>query len=103
MGDGFCAKHKRLAACIMGVMMLFVVLFSSYYLAEEADHHCYGEDCPICACMEQCENTLHQMGDGLIILIAAVLPALVFFFTVLPAVCELCRETPISQKVRLNN
>ena len=57
--------HKRIAAGIMGILMLFIVLFSAFYIAAEADHDCTGEDCPICACIQQCENTLHQIGDGI--------------------------------------
>ena len=97
------AKAKRIAAGIMGIMLLVIVLFSSFYLAAEADHDCTGEDCPICACIQKCENTLRGIGDGTAIQSAAVIPVLfILLFSVL-FVAEFSRETLVSRKVRLNN
>ena len=95
--------HKRIAAGIMGILMLFIILFSAFYIAAEADHDCTVEDCPICACVQQCENTLHQMGDGIASCAAVIIPIvflLVFIFLFAPLFSQ---ETLVSRKVRLNN
>ncbi len=95
--------HKRVAAGIMGLLMLFIMLFSSFYIAAEADHDCKGEDCPICACIWQCENALHQISTGItscaaVIIFFVILPVSIFLFAFL-----FPQETPVSRKVRLNN
>ena len=96
-------KNKRIAAGSMAVLMFFIMLFSASFIAIEADHDCTGEDCPICACIAQCENTLHQIGDGVAVQAAVIVPV---FFMLIPAVLfadDFTRETPVSRKVRLNN
>ena len=67
-------KNKRLAAGIIAFLMLFIMLFSASFIAIEADHDCTGEECPICACIAQCENTLHQIGDGVAVQAAVIVP-----------------------------
>ena len=103
MCDYRISRSKRIAASVMGIMMLVAVLFSVFFIAHEANHDCAGEGCPICACIEVCENTLHQIGGGAAAQAAVVLPAIYLFLSVcLPAVI-MTQETPVSRKVRLNN
>ena len=93
---------SRLIAGITGLMMLVFVLFSAFYIAAETDHECCGEDCPICACVHLCENALHGFDDGAAVQSAAVAP----FILILPVAAfaaTACQETPVSQKVRMNN
>lgn len=97
------SKSERIAVCVMGIMMLFVVLFSSFFVAYEADHDCTGEDCPVCACIAQCENTLRQISVVMSFLITLVLPATVLFQSVCLSVAFITQNTPVSSKVRLNN
>ena len=94
---------RKTAAVIMGFVMLFAVLFSVFYIAKEACHHCDGDECPICTCIEQCEAVLYQAGFGVLKVMAVsaafvliLLSALVFSFVSL-------KETLVSRKVRLNN
>lgn len=96
-------KANKIAAGIMGIMLLVIVLFSSFYIAVEADHHCTGEDCPICACIQQCENTLRGIGDGTAAQSSAVIPVIFILFFSALFVAEFSQETLVSQKVRLNN
>ena len=79
------------------------MLFSAPFIAIEADHDCTGEDCPICACIAQCENTLHQIGDGAAVQAAVIVP--VFFMLILAFLFadNFTQETLVSRKVRLNN
>lgn len=57
----------------MAAMVLVFVLFSFFYIAVETGHNCTEDDCPVCACIQQCEMILHQMGDGVVSTVFAVL------------------------------
>ncbi len=95
--------RKKYLVCIMAAVMLMIVLFSSFFIAAHADHECDGRDCPVCACIQQCEKNLRGFGDGMTAGISAVMPLLVFLLSVSIPVCSLTGATPVSQKVRLNN
>ena len=97
------SKALRIAAGIMGLMMLILVLFSAFYIAAEADHDCCGEGCPICACIHQCEKTLRGIGDGTAVQCATIVPAILILFAAAFVIPAVFRDTLISRKVRLNN
>ena len=96
-------RKKRLLAGMLGMVFLVAVLLSTFYLVAEAGHDCTGEDCPICACMQQCENTLHTMAYGGVLAVVAVLPMFLLFFRVLSEASKMVQETPVTRKVRMNN
>lgn len=95
--------HKRIIAGILGILMLFIMIFSTFYIAIEIDHDCSGEDCPICICNQQCENTLRQIGNGIAIQIAIVVPIFSLLISVFLFTFDFPQETLVSRKVRLNN
>jgi len=96
-------KAGRIAAGILCAMTLAVLLFSAFYIAAEADHHCEGHDCPVCACIHQCENLLHHFG----MISAAVLCIVTFSLLTLKLtalhLADFTEITPVTEKVRLNN
>ncbi len=96
------SKQKRITAIILGLMVLVGMLFSAFYVVAEADHDCAGEDCPICAGLQQCENTLHQIGDGLAFQLAVIVLIVFLFVSVCRSALRFPLETPVSRKVRLN-
>ena len=103
MGDSGTPRALRITAGVMGLMMLVLVAFSAFYIAAEADHDCCGEDCQICACIHQCENTLRGIGDGAAVRCAAVAPVILILFAAAFVIPAVSRDTLISRKVRLNN
>ncbi len=103
MRNSSTSKVLRITAGIMGLMMLFIVLFSSFYIAAEADHDCCGEDCPICACIHQCENTLRGIGDRAAVRFAVVAPVILILFAAAFVIAAVSQDTLVSRKVRLNN
>ena len=103
MCDPNTTRAKRIAAGVMGLMMLVLVAFSAFYIAAEADHDCCGEGCPICACIHQCENTLRGIGDGAAVRCAAVAPAVLILLAAAFVIPAVSLDTLISGKVRLNN
>ena len=62
-GKGVCGL-RRFAAGAAVFLMLILLLVSAVYVIAEADHECAGEDCPVCACIRQCENNLGLLRDG---------------------------------------
>ncbi len=95
--------YKRIAAGIMGILMLFIMLFSAFYIAAETDHDCSGEDCPVCVCIQQCENTLRVIGDGISASSSVIIPFLLILLAAALIVTAVPSDTLISRKVRLNN
>ncbi len=100
--------HKRTAsagivACMTGVLLLFIVVFSSFFIAVEAVHECTGEECPICESIERCESALRKICTGIVSLISIVLPAILFILPVVIFAYRILQKTPVSFKVRLND
>ncbi|MBQ7566609.1 MAG: hypothetical protein IJT18_05755 [Oscillospiraceae bacterium] len=50
----------RKAAVILSFLLLFVMLFSLFFVIAEADHDCAHEDCPICRLLAVVEDTLKK-------------------------------------------
>ena len=96
-------NSNKIIAAIMGVMMLVVVLVSASYVAVESGHDCTGEECPICACINQCESTLRQVGGGVDFQADTVLPVVFILTMAVSGSAILTAETPVSRKIRLNN
>ena len=94
-----------MAAGILGFLMLALILFSSFYIAAESDHDCCGEDCPVCSCIQICEDNLRLFENGVEAKteMSAVLPVLLLLLAFAPLVSTLPQETLVSRKVRMNN
>ncbi len=104
MGDAKAGTRdaRRITAGIIGLLMLVTMLFSAFYIAAEINHDCSGEDCPVCACIQQCENTLRGVGNGTPLPVSVIGISLILLITACcPAVIS--QDTPVSRKVRLNN
>lgn len=96
-------KKNRTLALLICVTFFIVTLFSVLFVVAEADHDCIGEDCPVCACIHHAEQTLKQLGMG-IGSAAGWMPVAVTLIFCIPCVlCAGAHQTPIGQKVRLNN
>ncbi len=96
-------NKKRFAAIALAVLVLFVLMTSLFVIAHEADHDCTGENCPVCAVIAFCRNTLKTLGDALIA--AAVVFGCFCLAGSVTAFsrAEIYSETPISLKVKLLN
>ena len=98
----FC-NVQRIKAIIIGITMLFVVLFSTFYIAAEVGHDCKSEDCLICVCIQQCENSIRNIECGTVVQTLSILLVVAFLLKQLLYVAHICQPTLITQKVRLNN
>ncbi len=103
MSGSVTSVFRRTAAAVVCLTMIAVILFSAFCIAAEADHDCTGEDCQVCVILHQCENILRRAGEAAAVLSAAVLPVLFTILAVLCLAAAVLQETPVSQKVRMNN
>ncbi|MBR5974354.1 MAG: hypothetical protein IK020_04135 [Clostridiales bacterium] len=103
MNDRKMTMLMRVAAGIMGFLILGIMLFSTIYIAVESNHECEGEECPICFIIEQCENTLQQFRTGMTFRMPVILAVVAAILTFVCGIRVSAKETPVSQKVRMNN
>lgn len=52
------SRKTKLAALLLSAFFCFVMAFSVFFIAAEADHDCTGADCPICAEIAMCITLL---------------------------------------------
>lgn len=100
------SKHKSIVntlIAILGMAMLFVVLFSAIFVATESLHDCTGDECPICTILHQCENNLNQLGDGRVYLAVAMMVVTLLVATTTAFGNYRTYSTLVSNMVRLNN
>ncbi|WP_099468713.1 hypothetical protein [Konateibacter massiliensis] len=96
-------KKQSSLAFLICAAFIIVTLFSTFFIVKEANHNCSGEDCPICACVHQTEQTLKQLGTGTIET-AALIPGILSFIPVLFCMFLFIPCTSlVSQKVRLDD
>lgn len=95
--------RERFTAVFLSVLLLVTVVLATFYIAEESDHHCSGDDCPICLCLHQCENIVQTLYGGDTPSPAAGAAAV--FFAVLSLIFSYfaAADTLIVRKVRMNN
>ena len=97
------SKSRRVLAGILGCLLLFILLFSSFYIAAESDHECDGHDCPICSIIKQCEAVIRVFKESKTASAAAILPVLLLIAITHLVPALVSSETPVSRKVQLNN
>lgn len=96
-------KKKRLIATLLTVMVIFVVLFSSLFIVENANHDCIGDDCPICYEISVCENTLKAVAYAFVYVGIAALFAVFTFLSPFPKKNSNNSTSLVSLKVKLSN
>ncbi len=92
---------KTLSA-LLGLFAALFVLVSGIFLIHEIRHDCSGEDCPVCAAMEQCEEAVRTLCTGLVILAAVILSALPLLISGSRPSHPVLSCTPVSAKTRIN-
>lgn len=100
--------HNKSMAGILAAMMLIVMLLSAFYVALHAEHNCVHQgcsehDCPICACIQQCASILRGIGDDIQQSAVLYIPLLLILITISLTACPYTENTPVSDKVRMND
>ena len=94
----------KIVSGIIAMMMLLYIVFSTFFISLEANHKCEDEEnCPICECMQICQNTLHQISDFSVVAVFALVPVLLCVGVSFVISDNLVKETPVTNKIRLNN
>ena len=96
-------KRKRAFSVAVGILFLFVIFASLFYIAEEENHNCTGEDCPICANIHMAEQNIKSLGTGTIVHSTMNLVLLLFLVVVAGQALFVSITSLVSQKIRLNN
>lgn len=62
----FCPNksNRGIFSGLLAAFLLAVLVFSSAFVAVEADHDCTGHDCPICLEMQNCVANLQLLGSS---------------------------------------
>ncbi|MBR5417675.1 MAG: hypothetical protein IK109_06540 [Clostridiales bacterium] len=101
------SKPHRIVAGILSMLVLFIVVFSAFYVAMEAGHDCCaheaGHECPICECLEKCEAVLSVFKSISVRSVHAVFSVIVLLAIAHFESKKISPETPVSSKVQLNN
>ena len=88
---------------ILCVIFIVVTWFSLFYIEKEENHICTGEDCPICACVHQVEQTIRNLGTGADPLGGIFTVVMCFLAVHTWNFCQIPATSLIRQKVRLND
>lgn len=96
-------NKQRLITAFICAVIIFVPFLSSIYIVSEANHDCTGADCPICACIQQYEHQLKQLGTGKTVKTAAAAAEFFVVAVVFFVLYTASFTTLVTQKVRLND
>ena len=101
---GLKDSKTKIVSGIIAMMMLLYIVFSTFFISLEANHKCEDEEnCPICVCMQICQNTLHQISDFTAVAVVSFVPVLLCVGVSFVISDNLVKETPVSYKIRLND
>ena len=96
-------NRSRIAAAVLVAITVFVVIFSSVFLVEHADHDCTGEDCPICEQLYSCAQNLKNLTAVAVTVMVMVAFRLVVQTGMGQTKCAYILRTPVNLKVKLSN
>lgn len=97
-------KNKKKIFTMFICMIFIIATFLSLFLVVgEKNHHCTGEDCPICVCVHQAEQSLKNLGMdfGVFDIFSCLYVNFTYSFVVL--LLFLACASLVSRKVRLND
>ena len=96
--------RKRGNALLLCIGLVLVLLVSSAFLIQEADHDCCGEDCPICRTIAMTTALMRALClIAAAQLIWSVLIVSRSAFHLPESACLHADGTPVSRKTRIND
>ena len=97
------AKKRIYVTVLACAIFCFVTIASMFYIAEEENHQCTGDKCPICSCVRLAEQVVKNIGTAKrYILPANLYPTQGAFLCAVIIVCVLSASL-VSQKVRIDS
>lgn len=95
--------YNKAVSIFLIAAVLSVLFLSNFFIAENIQHQCTGESCPVCAEIQHAENLIHQVGSAIICAVT-VFCIVAIFIAMIPSFYQFFqKKTLISYKVRLND
>ena len=57
--------NRRIFSGLLSALLLGALLFSSVFVASEADHDCSGQNCSVCLELQNCVANFQLLGSAL--------------------------------------
>lgn len=96
-------KIEKIISGLICALLVCAAVLAFYYLAEETEHSCTGEECPICVVMQICEKLVRKMGRTEILQSAIAAMTVFAGFVCCLFSLFLKEKTLVEWRVRLNN
>ena len=96
-------KRNHIIGIITALAVLFVILYSSLYIAAEINHDCTGDNCSICCQINICRNTLKTLSLACFAAATAALLTYTLCGNILLRTRVWLKLTPVSLKVKLTD
>ncbi len=94
---------KRILSFVLAIAFCFVFFCSVLFIAEEANHICSGENCPVCAQINICKELIRKLAFSAV----TVCFALSLRYFIVKTICNFknCNQnkTLVSLNVKLSN
>ena len=95
---------KRVISILFATALILWLCVSAHFLAFEAGHDCHDEnECPICVCIQICTSMQKNMSNALIAAIVIIVFAAINTYRPLFRGYIYVADTPVTQKIRLND
>ena len=98
-------EHKRIFAFVTAFLVTAVLLLSGFFIVTHIEHECTGEDCPVCAELQECAATIRLIteaaGTGAIVIFAYIITQKLLSSH--QTGLYLCPVSLVSLKIRLDN
>jgi hypothetical protein len=99
----FHHNFKKVIAFFLVLSIFSVLIFSQLYIVSHLSHKCSGNDCPICAKIQNAEAAIQKIGSML-----QTIVCLMVFAYVSSGILSITNQinlfkTPVEMKVRMND
>ena len=92
----------KITSVFMIVFLLFSVIISLYFIIEEHNHDCSGEDCPVCQMIQMTEENLKTLDSSLLVYAVIILMFKSIIKTADNFKALVLDNSLIGEKVRIN-
>jgi len=94
--------QDRKVSLLMMIVLLASLCLSVFFVHHHVEHHCEGEDCPVCAVVQIARTNFQNLN------LTSGITFQIQHFSFLPLSLSLITRfmilgTPVSEKIKLNN
>lgn len=94
---------KRFLTMLIAFAVLFVMLYSAFYIAVESNHDCAGENCHICHQISICQTTLKNLSLSVCVAVFVAVFVYIILSNISVYTDFIQNCTLVSLKVKLSN